>query len=71
MCLHDTGIIQDKHRGILQAALQEVINLITSSLVNTPNLVGMSAVIEDNTMGNYKDNMDQTSHITYITISHI
>jgi hypothetical protein len=58
MYLCDTGIIQDKPRDILQAALQEVINLITVSLVNTPNLAGMSTVIEDDTMGSYKDDMD-------------
>ena len=58
MYLRDTGIIQDKHHNILQAALQEVIDLITGSLVKTPNLAGMSTVIEDDTMGNYEDNMD-------------
>ena len=58
MYLCDTGIIQDKHRNILQAASQEVIDIITSSLVNTPNLAEMSTVVEDDSMGNYKDNMD-------------
>ena len=58
MYLWYTGIIQYKRRNILQAASQEVIYLITSSLVNTPNLAGMSTVIEDDTMGNYEDDMD-------------
>ena len=58
MYLRDTGIIQDKQRNILQAALQDVIDLITGSLVNTPDLAGMSTVIEDGTMGNYEDDMD-------------
>ena len=58
MYLCETGIIQDKKGNILRAALQEVINLIVGSLVNTLNLAGMSTVIEDDTMGNYKDNMD-------------
>ena len=56
--LCDTGIIQDKHWDILQAASQEVIDLIAGSLVNTPNLAGMSTVETDNTMGNYIDEMD-------------
>jgi hypothetical protein len=58
MYLCDARIIQDKHHNILQATLQEVINLITGSLVNSPSLAEMSTVIEDDTMGNYKDDMD-------------
>ena len=58
MYLRDTGIIQDKHRDILRAASQEVIDLITGSSVNTPDLAGMSTVETDNTMGNYIDKMD-------------
>ena len=58
MYLRDTGIIQDKHCDILQAAFQEVIDLIAGSLVNTPNPAGMSTVDMDNTMGNYVDDMD-------------
>ena len=58
MYLHDTGIIQDKHRDILRAASQEVMDLIAGSLVNIPDLAGMTMVEADNTMGNYIDNMD-------------
>jgi hypothetical protein len=58
MYLRDTGIIQDKHRDILRAASQEVIDLIAGSSVNTPNPAGMSTVEADNTMGNYIDDMD-------------
>jgi hypothetical protein len=58
MYLRDTGIIQDKHRDILRAASQEVIDLIAGSSVNTPNPAGMSTVETDNTMGNYIDDMD-------------
>ena len=58
MYLCDTGIIQDKHRDILRAASQEVIDLIAGSSVNTPNPAGMSTVEADNTMGNYIDDMD-------------
>jgi len=60
MYICDTGIIQNKHCNILQllAALQEVIDLITGSLVTTPDILGMSTVEMKNTMGNYIDNMD-------------
>jgi hypothetical protein len=58
MYLHNTGIIQDKHRDILQAASQEVIDLIAGSLVNNLDLAGMSKVKADNTMGNCIDEMD-------------
>ena len=58
MYLCDTGIIQDKHCDFLQAAFQEVIDLIDGSLANTPNLAGMSTVETDTTMGNYIDEMD-------------
>ena len=58
MYLRDTGIIQDKHRDILWAASQEVIDLIAGSLVNTPDLAGTSTDKTDNTMGNYIDEMD-------------
>ena len=57
MYLHNTGIIQEKHRDILWAVSEEVIDLIAGSLVNNPNLAGMSTVKADNTMGNYIDNM--------------
>ena len=58
MYLRDTGIIQDKHRNILRAVSQEVIDLITGSSENIPDLVGLSEVDFDNTMGEYIDNMD-------------
>jgi lambda repressor-like predicted transcriptional regulator len=55
MYLRDTGIIQDKHRNVLRAASQEIIDLIASSLANIPNMAGLSTVDVDNTMGNYID----------------
>ena len=58
MYLHNTGIIQDKHRDVLRAASQEIIYLIAGSLANIPNIVGLSEVDVDNTMGNYMDDMD-------------
>ena len=58
MYLRDTGIIQDNHRNILQAASQEVIDFISGSPVNTHNLAGMSTVDTDTTMGNYIDDTD-------------
>ena len=58
MYFRDTGIIQDKQRNILQAVLQEVIDLITGYLVNTPGLEVMSMVETDNTMGDYIEDMD-------------
>ena len=58
MYLRDTGIIQDKHRNTMRAASQEVIDLIAGSLVNIPNLAGLSIVEVDNTMGNYINDMD-------------
>ena len=58
MYLRDTGVIQDKHHNILWAVSQEVIDLIAGSSVNTPDLVGISTVKTDNTMGNYFDEMD-------------
>ena len=55
----DTGMIQDKHRDILQAALQEVLDLIAGpTTVNIPDLVGLSIADVDETMGNYADDMD-------------
>jgi len=59
MYLRDTGIIQDKHRDILRAASQEVLDLIagpTPTLL--PNLTGLSIVDVDETMGDYADDMD-------------
>ena len=58
MYLRDTGIIQDKHREVLRAASQEIIDLITSSSTNIPTLAGLTTVEVDNTMGNYIDDMD-------------
>ena len=58
MYLCDTGIIQDKHRDTLRAASQEVIDLISASSANIPDLAGLSIVKLDNTMGNYIDEMD-------------
>ena len=58
MYLRNTGIIQDKHRDLLQAVSQEVIDLIAGSSANTHDLAGMSVVERDTTMGNYIDDMD-------------
>ena len=58
MYLRDTGIIQDKHRNILQAASQKVIDLIAGSPANTHDLAGMSTIEMDTSMGNYIDDMD-------------
>ena len=58
MYLRNTGIIQDKHRDILRAASQEIIDLIAGSSVKIPNLAGLTTVEVDNTMGNYIDDMD-------------
>jgi len=58
MYLRDTGIIQDKHRNVLQAASQEIIDLIAGSLVNISNMAGLTTVEADNTMSDYIDDMD-------------
>ena len=55
MYLHDTRIIQDKHRDVLRAASQEIVNLIAGSSANIPNMAGLSTVDIDNTMGDYID----------------
>ncbi len=55
MYLRDSGIIQDKHRNVLRAASQEIIDLIAGSLANIPNMAGLSTVDVNNTMGNYID----------------
>ena len=60
MYLSDTGIIQDKHREILQAASQEVINLIARSAVNIPDLAGLFIVDMYNTMGDFIDDYYST-----------
>ena len=58
MYLRDTRIIQDKHRDILRAASQEVIDLLAGSPANTHDPAGMTTVETDTTMGNYIDDMD-------------
>ncbi len=59
MYLRDTGTIQDKHRDILKAALQEVLDLIGGpTLTLVPDLTGLSIVDVHETMGNYANDMD-------------
>jgi len=60
MYLHDTGMIQDKHRDILQAALQEVLDLIAGphQAVPTAECTDLSTVNADKTMGDYADKID-------------
>ena len=59
MYLRDTGIIQDKHRDILRAASQEVLDLIAGPILTLlPDLTGLSIVDVDETMGDYADDMD-------------
>jgi len=59
MYLRDTGMIQDKYRDILRAALQEVLDLIAGpTTVDIPDLVGLSIFDVDETMGDYADGMD-------------
>jgi len=60
MYLRDTDVIQDKHLNILQAASQEVIDLIGA---NTKALIselatGLTNVELDDEMGEYEDDMD-------------
>ena len=60
MYLPNTGMIQDKHRDILRAASQEVLDLISGPHQVAP-LVGctdLSTVDADNTVGDYADEMD-------------
>jgi hypothetical protein len=59
MYLRDTGMIQDKHRDILRAASQEVLDQIGGpTLTPIPDLMGLSLVDVDETMGDYADDMD-------------
>jgi len=59
MYLSDTGMIQDKHRDILRAASQEVLDLIGGpTLTLIPDLTGLSIVDVDESMGDYADDMD-------------
>ncbi len=52
-------MIQDKHRDILRAASQEVLNLIVGpALTLLPSLTGLSIVNINETMGDYADDMD-------------
>ncbi len=60
MYLRDTNVIQDKHLDILQAASQEVIDLIgadTEALISEI-ATGLTNVELDNKMGNYNNDMD-------------
>ncbi len=60
MYLRDTDVIQDKHLDILQAASQEVIDLIgadTEALISEI-VTSLTNVELDNKMGNYNDDMD-------------
>jgi hypothetical protein len=60
MYLRDTNVIQDKHLDILQAALQEVIDLIkadTKAMI-LEIATDLTNVELDNEMGNYEDNVD-------------
>ncbi len=58
MYLRDTGIIQDKHRDILQEASQEIVDLIAGSSANISNMAGLSTVDVNNTMVDYTNDMD-------------
>ena len=55
MYLRDTVIIQDKHRDVLRAASQEIVDLIAGSSANIPNMAGLLTVDIDDTMGDYID----------------
>ena len=61
MYLRDTGMIQDKHRDFLQAALQEILDLIAGPHQAAPTVgcTDLSTVDADITMGDYADEMDQ------------
>ena len=52
-------MIQHKHRDILRAASQEVLDLIVGpTLTLLPNLTGLSIVNVDESMSDYTDDMD-------------
>ena len=55
MYLRYTRIIQDKHRNVLQAASQEIVDLIAGSSANIPNMAGLLTVDVDDAMGDYID----------------
>ena len=60
MYLCDTRMFQDKHRDILRAASQEVLDLIAGSHQTAPTIgcTNLSTFDADNTMGDYTDEMD-------------
>jgi hypothetical protein len=59
MYLRNTGMIQDKHRDILRAASQEVLDLIGGpNLTLIPDLTGLSIVNVDESIGDYANDMD-------------
>ena len=60
MYLRDTGVIQDKHRDILRAASQEIIDLINANTMAHQILedTGVTIVEPDEEMGDYIDNSD-------------
>jgi hypothetical protein len=59
MYLRDTGMIQDKHRDILRATSQEVLDLIGGpTLTLIPDKTGLSIVEIKEAMGDYTDDMD-------------
>ena len=60
MYLRGTGVIQDKHRDILRAASQEVLDLIAGQTPAVQANVGadLSTVDADDTMGDYVDETD-------------
>ena len=60
MYLRDTGVIQDKHRDILRAASQEIVDLINANTMAHHMLedTGVTVVEPDDEMGEYEDDMD-------------
>ena len=60
MYLRDTGVIQDKHRDILRAASQEIVDLINANTLAHQTLedTGVTVVEPDDDMGEYEDDMD-------------
>ena len=61
MYLRDTGVIQDKHRNILQSACDEVTDLVTIGLdqhTTFPEDMTMVVEVSEDEMGIYDDDMD-------------
>ena len=60
MYLRDTAVIQDKHRDVLQAASQQIIDLINNGIAEQLSHVdaGLTIVEPDDEMGDYDDDMD-------------